>query len=336
MDERPPISVIGAGAWGTALANLHATAGAPTLIWAREPEVVDDINTVHENRIFLTGIDLASGLRATGDLDEAIEHGAVIVNAVPTQHMRSVLQPAATALARKELVVTVSKGVEFGTLMTPHEILHELGVDDQRVVALSGPSFAAEVATGHHPTAVVAAGRNHALAQRVRALFSIGSFRAYSSYDIVGAELGGALKNVIAIAVGIADGMGLGHNTRAALITRGLAEISRLGVARGADPLTFAGLSGMGDLVLTCTGDLSRNRTLGLAIGQGHKLADILAEMEKVVEGVVTSQSARQLAAREGVEMPITAEVCAMLHEDKDPAQAVRDLIARELRDEQW
>ena len=335
MEIPPPTSVIGAGAWGTALARLLARQGVPTLIWAREPEVVDDIRTLHQNRSFLSGVDLGPDLQATGDLDEAFERAEVIVNAAPTQHMRSVLQTAGAALSGVELVVTVAKGIELETLMTPTEILDELGVPDRRVVVLSGPSFAAEVAT-EQPTAVVAAGHDPASVQRVQGLFSTGRFRVYSSSDTVGAELGGALKNVIAIAVGISDGLGLGRNTRAALITRGLAEISRLGVTRGADPLTFAGLSGMGDLVLTCTGDLSRNRTLGLAIGQGRKLADILAEMDEVVEGVLTSRSAGQLAAREGVEMPITAEVCAVLHEGKDPAQAVLDLTSRALRDEVW
>jgi glycerol-3-phosphate dehydrogenase (NAD(P)+) len=307
----------------------------PTLIWAREPQVVDDIRTLRQNRTFLPGIDLGPELEVTGDLEEAFARSEVIVNAVPTQHMRTVLQPAQLALREIELVVTVSKGIELGTLRTPHEILTELGVPDERVVVLTGPSFAAEVATGQ-PTAVVAAGSDPVRVAHVRTLFSTGSFRVYSSHDTVSAELGGALKNVIAIAVGISDGLGFGRNTRAALITRGLAEITRLGAARGGDPLTFAGLSGMGDLVLTCTGDLSRNRSLGLAIGQGRHLGEILAEMDEVVEGVVTSRSARELAARVGVEMPITEQVCAVLHEDKDPRQAVLDLISRQLRDERW
>jgi glycerol-3-phosphate dehydrogenase (NAD(P)+) len=335
VDPQRPTSVIGAGAWGTALARLLANKGVPTLIWAHEPEVVHDIRTVHENRTFLSGFDLGPDLEATGDLDEAFERAEVVVNAVPTQHMRSVLQRAGSALAGTDLVVTVSKGIELGTLMTPNEVLNELGVPDRRVVVLSGPSFAAEVAADQ-PTAVLAAGRDQASVHYVRGLFSTGSFRVYSSHDSIGAELGGALKNVIAIAVGISDGLGLGRNTRAALITRGLAEITRLGVARGGDPLTFAGLSGMGDLVLTCTGDLSRNRSVGLALGQGRRLDDILAEMDEVVEGVLTSRSARELSIRERVEMPITSEVYAILHEGKDPRRAVLDLTSRELRDERW
>lgn len=333
MEDPRPTSVIGAGAWGTALARLLATQGVPTLIWAREPEVVDDIRVIHENRAFLAGVDLGPALDATGDLDAALEHADVIVNAVPTQHIRSVLGSAEHGLGGADVVVTVSKGIELDTLMTPSEILTELGVPSGRVVALSGPSFATEVAAGQ-PTAVVAAGSDQVRVQRVRDLFSTGSFRVYSSPDTVSAELGGALKNVIAIAVGISDGLGFGRNTRAALITRGLAEITRLGMARGGDPMTFAGLSGAGDLVLTSTADLSRNHTVGFAIGQGRNLSDILAEMDEVTEGVVTSRSARELAARVGVEMPITAEVCAVLHDGKDPRRAVLDLMSRELRDE--
>lgn len=335
VDNQLRTSVIGAGAWGTALARLLVTEGVPTLIWAREPEVVDDIVNRHENRTFLAGVDLGPDLDATGDVHRAIEHADIVVNAIPTQHMRSVLDTAREALGQPSIVVTVSKGIELDTLLTPSEILAELGVAEERIVVLSGPSFAAEVAADQ-PSAVVAAGEDHDAVQRVRDLFSTESFRVYSSRDRVSAELGGALKNVIAIAVGISDGLGFGRNTRAALITRGLAEITRLGVARGGDPLTFAGLSGMGDLVLTSTGDLSRNRAVGVAIGQGRTLDEILSEMDEVTEGVVTSLSARALAERVGVEMPITAEVCAVLHEGKEARQAVLDLLSRELRDEQW
>lgn len=231
MDDQPRTSVIGAGAWGTALARLLATSSVPTLIWAREPEVVADINEHHENRTFLADFDLGPDLAATGDVRRAIESCDIVVNAIPTQHMRSVLDPVRDALRQASIVVTVSKGIELDTLATPSEILRELGVADERVVVLSGPSFAAEVAADQ-PTAVVAAGRNHDAVRRVRDLFSTGSFRVYSSSDTVSAELGGALKNVIAIAVGISDGLGFGRNTRAALITRGLAEITRLGIAR--------------------------------------------------------------------------------------------------------
>jgi glycerol-3-phosphate dehydrogenase (NAD(P)+) len=333
VDDRPATTVIGAGAWGTALARVLSMQGIPTVIWAREPEVVDAIRTRHENTSFLAGFDLGPDLEATGDLDEAFGRAEVIVNAVPTQHMRSVWQRVGDAVVESELVVTVAKGIELGTLQTPSGILEELGVPAERIVALSGPSFAAEVAA-EQPTAVVAAGPDADRVRRTRDLFSTPTFRVYSSNDIVSAELGGALKNVIAIAVGISDGLGFGRNTRAALITRGLAEITRLGVALGGDPLTFSGLSGMGDLVLTSTDDQSRNRTVGLAIGRGRKLADILAEMDEVSEGVATSLSARALAAQVGIEMPISEEVCKILHEDKDPRQAFVDLTSRALRDE--
>lgn len=334
MSDLPNVSVIGGGAWGTALATMLAGKGVPTLIWAREAQVVDDIRTLHENRMFLAGHELSPSLDATGDLAQAIEQAEVVLNAVPTQHMRSVLGQA-PGLADRELVVTVSKGIELGTLRTPNEILTEIGVDPDRVVALSGPSFAAEVAA-QQPSAVTVAGPSEAQVLRARDLMSTPYMRAYSSPDIVSVELGGALKNVIAIAVGIADGLGFGHNTRAALITRGLAEITRLGAARGGDPLTFAGLSGMGDLVLTCTGDLSRNRSVGLAIGRGSRLDEVLADMDEVTEGVHTSTAARELGERVGVEMPITEQVCLVLHQDKDPRQAVLDLMARDPRDEQW
>ncbi len=231
--------------------------------------------------------------------------------------------------------MSVSKGIEVTTLATPNEILAEVGVAAERVVALSGPSFAAEVAAGE-PTAVTVAGIDADRVRLARDLFSTSVFRAYSSPDIVSVELGGALKNVMAIAVGIADGLGFGRNTRAALIARGLAEMTRLGEARGGDGLTFGGLAGVGDLVLTSTGDLSRNRNLGFAIGQGARLADILASTDEVAEGVPTSLAAREMGIRAGIEMPITNEVCAVLHEDKDPRQAVLDLMSRESRDERW
>lgn len=314
---------------------LLANKGVPTCVWAREAEVVADIRLHHKNRTFLKGFDLPADLDATGDLHHAVERADVIVNAVPTQHMRAALNPVAERLAHADLIVTVSKGIEVDTLLTPNEILAEIGVSAERVVALSGPSFAAEVAA-RQPSAVTIAGAEASQVRRARELFSTSTFRAYSSPDVISVELGGALKNVIAIAVGISDGLGFGRNTRAALITRGLAEITRLGEARGGDPLTFAGLSGMGDLVLTCTGDLSRNRSLGVALGQGAKLQELLAATDEVTEGVYTSLGALQMGERSGVEMPITREVCAVLHEGKDPRQAVLDLTSRQSRDERW
>ena len=335
MSEQSETLVVGAGSWGTALANLLAGKGVPTTIWAREPEVVESINSSHENALFLPGVPLSPELHATSDLADALGHADVIVSAVPTQFNRELWSGVAGQVPSDRPIVTVSKGIERATLLTPMQILEELGVAPDSIVALSGPSFAGEVAAGH-PTAVVAAGRASTAVREVQLLFSVGPLRVYGSPDVVSAELGGALKNVIAIAVGISDGLGLGRNTRAAIITRGLAEITRLCVACGGEPLTSAGLSGMGDLVLTCTDDQSRNRRVGLAIGRGSTLDEVLAGMKEVSEGAATCLAARDLAARREVEMPITAEVCAVLYEQKDPMQAVLDLTSRELRDERW
>jgi glycerol-3-phosphate dehydrogenase (NAD(P)+) len=335
MAEQLQTLVVGGGSWGTALAALLARQGTPTRIWAREPEVVESINEHDENSLFLPGVPLPSSLTATRDLDSALAGADVVVNAVPTQYIRSVFSPHPEVLARVSLLISVSKGVEVGSLMTPSEVFADIaaGPVTEGLVALSGPSFADEVARGV-PTAVVAAGRIPENARRARDLFSSETFRAYSSDDLIGVEMGGALKNVMAIAAGIADGLGTGLNTRAAVITRGLAELARLGVAKGGHPLTFAGLSGMGDLVLTCTGDLSRNRKVGLEIGRGRSLEEITAETNTVAEGVKTTVGARDLARQMGVEMPITEQVYLTLYEDKDPRQVMNDLMTRQLRDE--
>lgn len=335
MGVHPHTVVVGGGSWGTALAALLARKGVPALLWAREPEVVDGVNQRGENPVFLPGVPLPGTLQATGDLDAALGGAEVVVNAVPTQFIRGVFETRAAALAGASLLISVSKGVEVSTLETPSEILTDVApcATTEEMVGLSGPSFADEVARGV-PTAVVVAGNNPDNARRARDLLSDETFRAYSSDDLVGVEMGGALKNVIAIAAGIADGLGAGHNTRAAVITRGLAEMARLGVAKGGHPLTFAGLSGIGDLVLTCTGDLSRNRRVGLEIGRGRTLDQILAGTKTVAEGVKTTLAARDLAAKLGVEIPITQQVYLTLYEGKDPREAVGDLMRRQLRDE--
>lgn len=327
--------VIGGGSWGTALADLLAGKGVPTTIWAREPEVVQGIAAERENAVFLPGVRLAEALRATDDLVAGLDAAHVVVNAVPTQFIRAVYEPLTARFRDDHVLVTVSKGIEVSTLMTPSEIFADVigGVVAPGITALSGPSFAREVAA-QHPTAVVAASRAASHAHRVRELFSTPSFRVYSSDDVLSVELGGALKNVVAIAAGIVEGLRYGSNTMAALITRGLAEITRLGVARGGNPLTFAGLSGMGDLVLTCTGALSRNRTVGVELGRGKPLEDILGEMKMVAEGVKTTLAARALAERLGVDMPITEQVYQVLYEGKDPRLVPRELMTRELRDE--
>jgi glycerol-3-phosphate dehydrogenase (NAD(P)+) len=296
---------------------------------------VTGINDRDENTLFLAGIPLPSSLTATSDLDQALTDAEVVVNAVPTQFIRSVFESRADGLAGTSLLVSVSKGVEVGTLFTPSEIFADIsaGPVAEGIVALSGPSFAEEVARGT-PTAVVAASRVSENARKARDLFSSETFRAYSSDDLPGVEMGGALKNVMAIAAGIADGLGTGLNTRAAVVTRGLAELARLGVAKGGHALTFAGLSGIGDLVLTCTGDLSRNRRVGLEIGKGRSLEEITAETNTVAEGVKTTLAARDLARRLGVEMPITEQVYLTIYEGKDPRQVMKDLMTRQLRDE--
>lgn len=335
MSDHPFTVVVGGGSWGTALAALLAGQGIPTVLWAREPEVVDGINEQSQNPLFLPDQPLPETLRAGSDLDAFLSDAEVIVSAVPTQFIRSVFATRRDHLAQASLLVSVSKGVEVDTLQTPSEVFADVApcATTDGIVALSGPSFAKEVAKGT-PTAVVAASRNPANARRTRGLFSSETFRVYSSDDLMGVEMGGALKNVMAIAAGIADGLGTGLNTRAAVITRGLAELARLGVAKGGHPLTFAGLSGMGDLVLTCTGDLSRNRRVGLEIGKGRSLDSIVAETKTVAEGVKTTVAARDLAKKLGVEMPITEQVYLALYEGKAPRLIMKDLMTRELRDE--
>ncbi len=333
MRDEMHIAVLGAGSWGTALADLLARHGAVVHAWAREPEVVVGIDRDHRNPLFLSEVELHPSLRAVADLDEALLGVDLVVSAVPTQHLRGVFSRLRGGLASLPPIVSVSKGIEADSLLTPSGVLVDLGARSERIVALSGPSFARDVAAGL-PTAVVAAGPDPELARWVRDVFSRPTFRVYSSDDRIGVELGGALKNVIAIASGIVDGLGLGDNARAAIITRGLAEISRLGVALGGDPQTFAGLSGAGDLVLTCTGTQSRNYRVGKAIGSGKPPDEVLGGMHEVAEGVKTALPTRRLARRQGVEMPITEQVCAVVHEGKDPRQALSDLTMRDPRDE--
>jgi glycerol-3-phosphate dehydrogenase (NAD(P)+) len=325
-------AVVGAGAWGTALADLLARNGHDVILWAYEPDVVDTINQKHENVRFLGSYALAPKLRAVGSLDEAVEGADVVTLATPSQVLRGIAKAASAAIRPTASIVVASKGLERQTLSLMTEVASD-EIPDATVVALSGPSFAAEVVRCQ-PTAVVAASRNAAAAEVVQRAFSSPYFRAYTHSDVIGVELGGALKNVMAVATGVAEGLGLGFNARAALITRGLAEMTRLGVALGAEQNTFAGLAGMGDLVLTCTGSLSRNRAVGLEIGKGRKLDDVLKDTETVAEGVVTAQSARDLAARVGVEMPIVDTVNRVLFEGQPARSAIADLMTRELRSE--
>ena len=326
-------AVIGAGAWGTALADLLARAGHDVRLWAREADVVESINERQVNDRFLPGATLGATLRATSSLVEAVSGAHVVTYVAPSQVLRDVLRQHAAAVPPDAVVVVASKGIEQASLAIMTEVVAaELRRED--VVALSGPSFAAEVAA-RQPTAVVAAAAYHANAARVQQVFSTDRFRVYTHDDVVGVELGGSLKNVMAVATGIVEGLGLGFNTRAALITRGLAEMTRLGVALGARPATFAGLAGMGDLVLTCTGSLSRNRAVGEEIGRGRTLREVMAGRETVAEGVATARSAADLARRHGVVMPIVDAVCGVLFEDQAPSEAIERLMRRELRPEQ-
>jgi glycerol-3-phosphate dehydrogenase (NAD(P)+) len=325
-------TVVGAGAWGTALADLLATNGCAVRLWAYERDVADGINERHLNQRFLPDVPLAPAVWATNVLADALADAELAVYAVPSTHLRAVTRAGARAVPERAILAVATKGIERGTLSLMTDVV-EAEVPDRPVVAISGPSFAAEVAA-RQPTAIVAASRDVVAAQQVQETLSSSTFRVYTHDDVIGVELGGALKNVMAVATGIAEGVGLGFNSRAGLITRGLAEMTRLGVALGAHAGTFAGLAGLGDLVLTCTGALSRNRALGLALGRGSTLEQALAGKETVAEGVTTAHSARELAQREGVEMPIVETVHRVLFENYPARNSVIALMSRGLRAE--
>ncbi|AHG90774.1 Glycerol-3-phosphate dehydrogenase [NAD(P)+] [Gemmatirosa kalamazoonensis] len=326
-------AVVGGGAWGTALADLLARNGHDTVLWAREEDVVDSINARHENARFLARFPLAPSLRATHQMRAAVADRDLVIFAPPSHVLRDVASQCADAVARGATLAVASKGVERETLKLMTDVVADC-VPGRPVVAISGPSFASEVAS-RQPTAIVAASDDREAAHLTQRALSSTEFRVYTHDDVIGVELGGALKNVMALATGILEGLGLGFNSRAALITRGLAEMTRLGVAIGAQPATFAGLAGLGDLVLTCTGALSRNRSLGEEIGRGKPLDEALSGRETVAEGVLNTQSARALAERADVEMPIVNAVHCILFEGTPVKQAVSDLMSRELRAEQ-
>jgi glycerol-3-phosphate dehydrogenase (NAD(P)+) len=329
------VAVIGAGSWGTTLADLLARNGHRVTLWAREAEVVASINTRHVNQLFLPDAPLHEAVTARHVIPDAVDGAEMIVSATPSHAARATAEVVAAAIRRHpRLVVSVSKGLEPETHLVLSDALSQV-LPGCPMAVLSGPSFAREV-YAQLPTAVVTAAGDAEVAQRVQAAFATRYFRVYWSHDMIGVQLGGALKNVIALASGILVGAGLGFNTQAALITRGLAEIARLGVALGADPLTFAGLAGMGDLLLTATGELSRNRALGIELGKGRKLPELLAERRTVAEGVHTARAAVALAAQAGVELPIAREVERVLFEGKTPRQAIADLMERTLKAEQW
>ena len=329
-------AVIGAGSWGTALAKLLADKGEQVVLWGHRPEHLEQIARERENKRYLPGFALPSSLGLEKDLSRVVADVDCVLMVVPSHGYREVFKRLLPALAGGTLLVSTVKGIEIGTRMTMTQLMEEeLGSrkEECSLGVLSGPSFAREVAD-HQPTAVTVAFADIDEARRVQHLFATDYFRAYTATDVIGLEIAGAMKNVIAIAAGICDGLGFGLNARAALITRGLAEITRMGVAMGAQPLTFSGLGGLGDLVLTCTGSLSRNRTVGLKLGQGKNLATALAEMTMVAEGVKTTKSCYNLAARLGVDMPILTQTYQVLYEDKDCMEAVRELFSRDLKSE--
>jgi glycerol-3-phosphate dehydrogenase (NAD(P)+) len=333
------IAVIGAGAWGTGLAIVLGRGGNHEVrLWAHEKEVRDSIIARRVNELFLPGQSIPMPVSPTGNLREALDGAAIVVSVMPSQHCRQLFQEMLPHLKPTMLFVSATKGLEEATLLRMTEVATRVigsgGKFAPRIGALSGPSFAKEVARGD-PTAVTVASIDPELAETVQREFSDPRFRVYTNDDVVGVELGGALKNVIAIAAGVCDGLGLGHNSIAALITRGLAEITRLAVACGGEQETMAGLAGLGDLVLTCTGGLSRNRSVGVELGRGRKLPDIIAGMHgAVAEGVFTTQAAVGLARTRSVEMPITEQMDAILHRGKSPAEAIRDLMTRSAKSE--
>lgn len=333
--EKIKAAVVGGGAWGTAIANLLANRGHAVDIWVFEPEVKDEINQAHENKAFLAGIPLNPALTASNSLEAVVKHKDMVVMVTPSHLLRRIAVQMAPFVGADTVVVSATKGIEEDNLMIMTDVLGDTlkALPKEHIVALSGPSFAKEVGLGL-PAAVTAAAIDLPVATWVQQAFSSDKFRVYTSNDMVGVELGGSVKNVIAIATGACDAMQMGLNARAALLTRAMAEIKRLGLKMGADERTFIGLSGYGDLILTCTGELSRNRMVGQKIGQGMQIADILAETRTVAEGVKTARSVYQLAQKMQVEMPICAAVYRVLYEDYDAQAVVKDLMTRTLKSE--
>lgn len=327
------ISVFGAGAWGTALAMHAARAGNEVMLWAYDDGLADEINTKRENARYLPGFSIPEAVTASQDLEQCARFCTSHLVVVPSHFCRGIYSRLSDAADGPVRILSATKGIEENTGERMEELAVECVRKLEAYAVLSGPSFAEEVAKGH-PTAVVVASRNQAVAREFQRALTSSTFRVYVHSDVVGVELAASLKNVIAIASGVVAGMGLGPNTQAALITRGLHEINRLAMRLGARPETLAGLAGIGDLVLTCTGTLSRNRSVGEQLGRGRKLKEVLGEMVHVAEGVRTTRSATQLARRVGVEMPITFEMYKILYEDKAPAVALKDLMERELKEE--
>lgn len=329
------IGVVGAGAWGTALAMLLADKGYDVALWMYEQDLADETERTRINRVYLPGFTLPSGLRVTSSLESAARDKKLILSVSPSHTVRAVISRTLPFLEKDSLIVSASKGIEIDTLMPLSEVFKDVLPKQfhTRLCFLSGPSFAKEVAQ-KTPTAVALASFDPVIGRQAQEIFSCDYFRVYTNPDVIGLELAGSLKNVVAIAAGVLEGMGYGYNTMAALLTRGLVEMARLGIAMGGNAQTFSGLAGMGDLVLTCTGGLSRNRSLGVRLGKGEKLQEIMSGMKTVAEGVKTAKAARDLASKYNVQMPIVDEVYQLLYEGKEPKQAVKDLMSRELKGE--
>lgn len=329
------LAIIGAGSWGTALAAVLAPKFDQIRLWVYEPDLAARMAETRENDLYLPGIPITTNIEIICSLLDAIENATIVVSAVPSQFLRTLYQQMLPALDPETLFVSATKGIENKTLKLPSEIILDVLCPrfPPRIAVLSGPSFAREVASGN-PTAVVIASCDPAVAQFVQQAFSGRTFRLYTSSDPIGVQIGGSIKNVVAIGAGIVHGLGLGHNAMAALITRGLAEMTRLAVALGGKAPTLSGLAGLGDLVLTCTGELSRNRAVGLELARGRKLTEILASMKMIAEGVITTNAAWELACSRSVEMPITGQMYQMINFDLPPAEAVQRLMERSLRGE--
>ncbi len=327
-------AVLGTGSWGTAFAAVMADAGTETVLWARRPELARAVNDQHENTDYLPGVPLPPSLRATADAAEALDGADFAVLAIPSQSLRANLDEWRRLVPRQAVLVSLMKGIELGSTKRMSEVIAEVAdVEFDRIAVVSGPNLAKEIAQ-RQPAATVVACSDVDAAERLQAASLTKYFRPYTNTDVVGCELGGAVKNVIALACGMAEGMGFGDNTKASLITRGLAEMSRLGVALGADPLTFAGLAGLGDLSATCTSPLSRNRTVGEQLGRGRSLEEIIGEMRMVAEGVKSSRSILDLAQKHDVDMPITEQVVRVVHDGLSPQDMLRNLMSREARAE--
>lgn len=331
MNSNPcKIGIIGAGGWGTAIADILVSNGHNVLIWSFEYDVAQEINTSHQNSTFLSGVLISESVVATNDINSLID-SELLVFAVPTQFVRNILNQS-NGIFKNKPIINLAKGIEKKSLLRLSEVFGEFALD---YAVLTGPSHAEEVAR-RSPTTVVAASENPTFARQVQETFSNSSFRVYTSDDVIGCEIGGSLKNVIAIAAGIIDGLGMGDNTKAALITRGLAEISRLGVALGANPLTFSGLSGLGDLIVTCNSRHSRNRSVGEKIGRGLTMEEISSGMKMVAEGISTTESAFFLGKKHNVEMPITEQMYKILFDNTQPLEAIKSLMNRQSKREWW